>query len=113
MIDTKMVSEAQTEMDKRRTAREKGRQRGRDLRKYMRTSASAYEIGLSVVVGMVMGLFVDKWLGTAPWGFLWFSIAGVLNVVRTVYALIQKQKVMSEAEALAKEDADASDGAKA
>ncbi len=79
-------------MEQRRSAREKGRARGREMRKYMRTSASAYEIGLSVVVGMVMGLFVDKWLGTAPWGFLWFSLAGVLNVVRTVYGLVQKTK---------------------
>ena len=82
----------------RHGAREKGRARGRELRKYMRTSASAYEIGLSVVVGMVMGLFVDKWFDTAPWGFLWFSLAGVLNVIRTVYILVRKMRVDSAAE---------------
>ncbi len=84
---------------KRRAAREKGQARGREIRSYMKTSAAAYEIGLSVLVGMVGGLFFDKWLGTAPWGFLWFSIAGALNAGRTIYSLIQRMKLEEEKEA--------------
>ena len=41
----------------------------------------------AVVVGGVIGWFLDRWLGTAPWLLLLFFFlgvaAGILNVMRT------------------------------
>lgn len=44
------------------------------------------EVVSALVVGVVIGLLLDRWLGTKPWLFLLFfvlgSAAGVLNVYR-------------------------------
>ena len=44
------------------------------------------EVVSALVVGVVIGLLLDRWLGTWPWLFLVFfvmgSVAGVLNVYR-------------------------------
>ena len=44
------------------------------------------EVVSALVVGIVIGFLLDRWLGTWPWFFLVFfvlgSVAGVLNVYR-------------------------------
>ncbi len=44
------------------------------------------EVVSALVVGVVIGLLLDRWLGTWPWLFLLFfvfgSAAGILNVYR-------------------------------
>ena len=44
------------------------------------------EVVSALVVGVGVGFFLDRWLGTWPWLFLLFfvlgSVAGVLNVYR-------------------------------
>ena len=58
------------------------------------TTASGYARGLrlasefvaGVLVGAGLGLLIDRWLGTSPWGLIVFLLlgfaAGVLNVTR-------------------------------
>ena len=62
------------------------------------TTASGYARGLrlsselvaGVVVGAGLGLLIDHWFGTAPWGLVVFLLlgfaSGVLSVVRSVSA---------------------------
>jgi ATP synthase protein I len=62
------------------------------------TTASGYARGLrlsselvaGVVVGAGLGLLVDHWLGTSPWGLVVFLLlgfaAGVLNLARSAAA---------------------------
>jgi ATP synthase protein I len=44
------------------------------------------EVVSALIVGVAVGWFLDRWLGTWPWLFLLFfvfgSVAGVLNVFR-------------------------------
>jgi ATP synthase protein I len=44
------------------------------------------EVFSALIVGVAIGFFLDRWLGTWPWLFLLFfvlgSVAGVLNVYR-------------------------------
>ncbi len=55
-----------------------------------RTLGPLTSVGISFVIAIVMGagigLGLDRWLGTSPWGFLVFFIigvaAGILNVYR-------------------------------
>ena len=60
------------------------------------TTASGYARGFrlsseliaGVVVGAGLGLLIDRWLGSSPWGLIIVGMlgfaAGVLNVVRSV-----------------------------
>jgi ATP synthase protein I len=70
-------------------------QRERDAagRRRENSSGVAYAVKISsefiagVVVGSVIGLLIDKFAGTSPWGLIVFLLlgfcAGVLNVLRT------------------------------
>jgi ATP synthase protein I len=62
------------------------------------TTAAGYARGLrlsselvaGVVVGAGLGLLIDHWLGSSPWGLIVFLLlgfaAGMLNVIRSAYA---------------------------
>jgi ATP synthase protein I len=60
------------------------------LAETVRTLGPLTSVGISFVLAIVMGaaigLGLDRWLGTSPWGFLvFFAIgvtAGILNVYR-------------------------------
>lgn len=42
----------------------------------------------SIAVGLLMGYFLDKWLGTSPWLLLVFSLlgaaSGLISLIRAV-----------------------------
>lgn len=60
------------------------------LAETVRTLGPLTSVGISFVLAIVMGagigLGIDRWLGTSPWGFLVFFVigvaAGILNVYR-------------------------------
>ena len=56
----------------------------RELGKY---SALGLEMALSVVIGMGIGYYLDRWLGTEPWLMIvWIGLgfaAGVRSLYRT------------------------------
>jgi ATP synthase protein I len=60
------------------------------LAETVRTLGPLTSVGISFVLAIVMGagigLALDRWLGTSPWGFLVFFaigvVAGILNVYR-------------------------------
>ena len=76
-------------------------------RAYNALSASSVglEMGVSVIIGLVVGTAMDRWLGTAPWMlFLWLGFglaAGFRGVLRAV------KRADRAAEAEAREDAEA------
>jgi len=45
------------------------------------------EVVSALVVGVVIGLLLDRWLGTWPWLFLLFFVAGAAAGVLNVYRL--------------------------
>jgi F0F1-type ATP synthase assembly protein I len=57
----------------------------------MRTIGALSTVGISfvlaIVIGVAIGVVLDRWLGTGPWFFFIFLVlgfaAGVLNVYRT------------------------------
>jgi ATP synthase protein I len=57
--------------------------------------ANLWSLGLllpsSIAVGLLMGYFLDKWLGTGPWLLLVFSLlgaaSGLISLIRAIMKL--------------------------
>ena len=50
------------------------------------------EIGLSVVVGFLIGTWLDEWLETAPWFLLIFGIAGIIAGYRSMFRMVKRMQ---------------------
>lgn len=63
-----------------------GRERGLPKSPWGIGFRAGVEVVSALIVGIAIGYFLDRWLGTRPWLFLLFfvlgSAAGVLNVYR-------------------------------
>lgn len=64
--------------------------------KWFMFSSMGLELGLSVIVGLVIGSYLDKWLGTDPWMLIIFASAGIIAGYRSVYRLLKKIQSDSE-----------------
>ena len=51
------------------------------------------EVVSALVVGVVIGLLLDRWLGTWPWLFLLFFVAGSAAGILNVYRLFSPRRV--------------------
>ncbi len=72
-----------------------------------RGTRHAFEIAATTVVGAALGWWLDRWLGTAPWGFLLLLLLGVAagfwNLLKAVNAEVAagRQREQEAAAALA------------
>ncbi len=68
----------------------------RELGKY---SALGLEMAISVVIGMAIGYYLDKWLGTSPWlTIVWIGL-GFAAGVRSLYrSAVQSEKDLKKNE---------------
>ena len=47
-----------------------------------RAFEGALEGALSMAIGVVLGYYADRWLGTSPWLLLFFMVVGLIAGVR-------------------------------
>lgn len=67
--------------------------------RYLRFSTVGLELGLSVIIGLVVGQFLDGYFGTEPWLLLLFLLFGMGAGFRSVYrALRNLQRELDEEE---------------
>ena len=66
--------------------------------KWVIYSSMGLELGLSVVVGCIIGSWLDEWLATEPWFLLVFGIAGIVAGYRSIFRLIKRVQADSESE---------------
>lgn len=61
-------------------------------RAYNALSASSVglELGISVIVGLVIGIYMDKWLGTTPWLMLVWLVFGLVSGFRGVLRAVNR-----------------------
>jgi len=58
--------------------------------KWVIYSSMGLELGLSVVVGFIIGGWLDKWLETEPYFLLIFGIAGIIAGYRSIFRLVKR-----------------------
>ena len=61
-------------------------------------SSMGMELGLSVVVGFLIGSWLDGWLGTDPWLLLVFGAAGIIAGYRSIFRLLKKVQTEQQEE---------------
>ena len=68
------------------------RKRGGGLGGYQSALGLAFRIGLELVVAVVVGVLIgwalDRWLGTRPWGTIFFFFLGVATGMVNVWRVI-------------------------
>jgi ATP synthase protein I len=64
-----------------------------DMSGFARGMRLSAELVGGVVIGVILGWLLDRWLGTTPWGLIVFLLlgfaAGVLNVMRSAGVISQ------------------------
>ena len=64
--------------------------------KWIMYSSMGLELGLSIVVGFLIGSWLDKWFGTEPLLLLVFGIAGIIAGYRSIFRLVKRVQADSE-----------------
>ena len=64
--------------------------RKEDFRKYLRFSTLGIEMGVSLVIGLLVGWFLDRLFHTEPWLMLLFFVFGIAAGFKSVIRLAQK-----------------------
>ena len=82
--------------------REMSQKSTEQIKKGTSYSAGALEMGLSVVIGMAIGYWLDELLGTAPWMALIWMTCGAIAGFRSLWRLAKR--VEREAEANESQD---------
>ncbi|MCH8077937.1 MAG: AtpZ/AtpI family protein [SAR324 cluster bacterium] len=66
-------------------------------RRLLQFSTIGLEMGLSVVLGLLIGNYLDRWLNTAPWMLVLFLMLGFAAGFRRLFSLArQYQKEISK-----------------
>jgi ATP synthase protein I len=64
------------------------------LRELAYYSSLGFSVALSIFIGLAIGLYLDKWLGTRPWFMFVFLGFGIAAGFRNMYLAMQKTKKM-------------------
>jgi ATP synthase protein I len=67
-----------------------GEDKGRLIKQIASYSTLGLEMGLSVVVGVAIGYYLDKWLKTDPWFLIIFIFVGAAAGFRSLYRAMKR-----------------------
>jgi len=56
------------------------------------------ELGLSVVVGFLIGSWLDEWIYTKPWFLLVLFVSGIIAGYRSIFRLVKRVQADYEQE---------------
>jgi ATP synthase protein I len=66
-----------------------------DRRELIKSLGFLSGVGISMVaailIGMAMGYYLDRWLGTSPWFLLLFLLFGIIAGFRNIYVLTDRE----------------------
>ncbi|HVP91992.1 MAG TPA: AtpZ/AtpI family protein [Terriglobales bacterium] len=61
-----------------------------DFRRIAELSSLGLMLPSSIIVGLVFGYFLDRWLGTRPWLLLTFTVLGVVSGILNLFRALRK-----------------------
>src|SRR4051812_39077137 len=64
--------------------------KGKRVYNALNASSVGLEMGLSVTIGLVVGIYMDKWLGTQPWMMLLWLVLGLGSAFRGVFRAVNR-----------------------
>ncbi|HKJ04207.1 MAG TPA: AtpZ/AtpI family protein [Geopsychrobacteraceae bacterium] len=66
-----------------------------DYKQLFKTLGFLSSVGITMVastfIGLAMGYYLDKWLGTDPWLTLIFLLLGIVSGFRNIYILTARE----------------------
>jgi len=66
-----------------------------DKRQLFRTLSFLSKVGISMVaatsIGLALGYYLDKWLGTRPWLTPIFLLVGIVSGFRNIFILTRRE----------------------
>jgi F0F1-type ATP synthase assembly protein I len=57
---------------------------------YIKTSAIGLEFSISLLFGIILGFFLDKWFYIQPLGIIFGTIVGVIAAGKILYKFLKK-----------------------
>lgn len=62
-----------------------------DFRRLAELSSIALILPSSIAVGLFFGYFLDRWLGSAPWLLLIFTVLGIVSGLLSLFRALKKE----------------------
>lgn len=62
-----------------------------DLRRLAELSSIGLILPSSIAVGLFLGYFLDRWLGTAPWLLLSLTVLGIVSGLLSLFRALKKE----------------------
>ena len=62
-----------------------------DLRRLAELSSIGLILPSSIAVGLFLGYFLDRWLGTAPWLLLSLTVLGIVSGLLSLFRALRKE----------------------
>jgi ATP synthase protein I len=64
----------------------------KNLTKYLRFSTFGLEIGVAAALGILIGWYLDRLLGTHPWLLVIFTLFGLAAGFRSIFRLLREME---------------------
>lgn len=61
-------------------------------------SSVGLELGLAVIIGLLVGYYLDKWLGTSPWMLLLWMLFGLVAGFRGMFRAVNRADIAASEE---------------
>jgi ATP synthase protein I len=62
------------------------------LKQFLRASTVGLNLVLATFVGLAIGYYLDKWLGTSPWLTIIFLIVGIIAGFRELWRVAKDEE---------------------
>ena len=85
-------------LERRARARARGEEIGETYRQYMNSSVAGLEVAVGVVVGAMLGYWVDGHFGTAPYGVLVGISVGTIHAGKALYRMVKTYRAENAAD---------------